>query len=34
MKKDLNSVFDLEWNPRIFIEASAGTGKRTPSSAF
>ena len=27
MKKDLNSVFDLEWNPRIFIEASAGTGK-------
>ena len=27
MKKALNSVYDLEWNPRIFIEASAGTGK-------
>lgn len=25
--KELNSVFDLEWNPRIVIEASAGTGK-------
>ncbi len=26
-KKPLDSVFDLEWNPRIIIEASAGTGK-------
>ena len=26
-KKPLNSVFDLKWNPRIIIEASAGTGK-------
>jgi exodeoxyribonuclease V beta subunit len=25
--KPLTSVFELEWNPRILVEASAGTGK-------
>jgi exodeoxyribonuclease V beta subunit len=25
--KPLSSVFDLEWHPRILVEASAGTGK-------
>lgn len=27
MKKPLNSIYDLDWKPRIIIEASAGTGK-------
>ena len=27
MKKALNSVYDVEWKPRVLIEASAGTGK-------
>jgi len=25
--KNLDSVYDLQWNPRIVVEASAGTGK-------
>ncbi|TVQ00268.1 MAG: hypothetical protein EA359_16115, partial [Balneolaceae bacterium] len=27
MTKTLNSVYDVDWKPRILIEASAGTGK-------
>lgn len=27
MKNPLNSIYDLDWKPRIIIEASAGTGK-------
>jgi exodeoxyribonuclease V beta subunit len=27
MTKPLNSVYDIEWKPRVLIEASAGTGK-------
>ena len=27
MKRTLDSIFDLNWSPRLMIEASAGTGK-------
>ncbi|MCC5905799.1 MAG: exodeoxyribonuclease V subunit beta [Balneolaceae bacterium] len=27
MKSEIKSIFDLDWKPRVLIEASAGTGK-------